>query len=139
MEDTRDQRCQKTLIGRYHQRGSQSMSDIYVIMQCLKPWTGRDSNIRYYDNRWASNIFQDLDAYQKAHPECRVMDLVRYGKVWYDSDAHAHVDRIQIPIWRRSLLGRWRTPNISPPVPNRSMNSKHTIGRYCPNQSRATA
>lgn len=73
------------------------MSDLFMIMQHLKPWTGRGPNIRYYDDFWVSNIFQDLDAYQKAHPECRVMDLARYGKVWYDTDARAHVDGITNP------------------------------------------
>lgn len=73
------------------------MSDIHVIMHCLKPWTGRGQSVRFYDDLWMSRISGDLDAYQKAHPECRVMDLARYGKVWYDSDARAHADGIADP------------------------------------------
>lgn len=91
------------------------MSDIDVIKHHLRPWTGRGPNIRYYDDFWAINICLDLDAYQKAHPECRVMDLARNGKVWYDTDAHAHVDGITDPDLAMFIIRTMERTQYLPP------------------------
>lgn len=84
-------------------------------MRYLKPWAGRGPNIRYYDNLWVSRIFEDLDAYQKAHPECRVIDLARYGKVWYDTDARAHVDGITNPDLEKFIIRTMERTQYLPP------------------------
>ena len=68
------------------------MSYIGVIKIYLNPWFGRDGRIRYYVNDWQDLLKPDIEAYCKFN--CCPSDAIRYGKVWYDSDAHSHADGI---------------------------------------------
>lgn len=68
------------------------MSDINIIMWSLRPWVGREGPVRYYVNDWKDLLKMDVVAYCKING-CPV-DATRYGRVWYDEDARAHVNGV---------------------------------------------